>query len=123
MYKVLLSIGTNTHARFNLSRAKILLQSCFPTIQFTEIAESKPYGQICKNWFLNTLGYFETDLSKGELVKQFKDIEKTMGRSLEHNAEGKVIIDIDLIKWDKEIVKPEDFKRSYIRDLLQFVNN
>lgn len=123
MHKVLLSIGTNTYARFNLDRAKSILQNQFPTIRFTGDTESKPYGNTYLNRFLNTLGYFESDLCKEELISQFKNIEKKMGRSSEHKAEGIVIIDIDLIKLDNEVVKPEDFKRSYIRDLLPFVND
>ncbi len=122
MHKVLLSIGSNTHARFNLRRAKCILQIQYPTISFTCDTESKPYGEVYEDYFLNTLGFFESDLNKNDLILHFKDIEKNMGRSPVHKTEGKVIIDIDLIKWDNEIVKPEDFKRNYILDLLQFVN-
>lgn len=121
MYKVLLSIGTNTNTRFNLNRAKYLLQKDFPSIQFTCDTKSKAYGKIYKGLFMNTLGYFESDLHKNDLISHFKNIEKIMGRSPEDKAEGKVIIDIDLIKWDNEIVKPNDFERSYVQDLMQFV--
>jgi 2-amino-4-hydroxy-6-hydroxymethyldihydropteridine diphosphokinase len=57
-------------------------------------------------------------MNREELVLELKNIEKKMGRLPEHKPIGKIIIDIDLIKWDDEIVKPEDYKRSYIRDLL-----
>ena len=122
MHNVLLSIGTNTDVRFNLNRAKTKLLSYFPNIQFTVEIENKPYGENYKEWFLNTLGFFESDLCKSELISQIKDIEKSMGRSSKDKAEGKVIIDIDLIRWDNEILKPDDFKRSYIIDLLPFVS-
>lgn len=121
MHKVLLSIGTNTNTRFNLNRAKCILQTLFPSIQFTNDSENKPYGDIYKNWFLNTLGYFESELCKKELISHLKNIEKAMGRTSKHKAEGKVIIDIDLIKWDNEVLKPEDFKRSYIQELLKLI--
>ena len=123
MHKILLSIGTNTHARFNLKRAKCVLQTYFPNIQFTDDTESKPYGDAYKQWFLNTLGYFESTLCKDELISFFKNIERSMGRSPEDKINGKVIIDIDLIKWNNEIITPEDFKRSYIRDLLPLVDD
>lgn len=122
MHKVLLSLGSNRDARFNLNHAKSILQSHFPNIQFTVDTKNKPYGENYKDWFLNTLGYFESDLCKSKLISQFKHIEKTMGRTANDKAEGKVIIDIDLIRWDNEILKPDDFKRSYIVDLLPFVD-
>lgn len=121
MRKILISIGTNTQAPYNMNRAKSILQSYFPTIQFTIEIENKPFGQNYKQWFLNTLGYFKSDLSKNEIISRCKNIEKTMGRLVEHKSEGKVIIDIDLIQWGDEIIKPNDFKRSYIIDLLPFV--
>lgn len=121
MNKALLSIGSNTNALFNLNRAIKKLQLNFNNIQFTETAESKPYGTIYKRPFLNTLAYFKTNMSKDELINCFKSIEIEMGRRPNDKEQGKVIIDIDLIKWNNEIVKPEDFKRSYVRNLLEFV--
>lgn len=119
MHKVLLSIGANTQAHFNINRAKSILQKQFPTIRFTDDIESKPHGSGFINLFVNTLGYFESDLSKKDLIAHFKNIEKKMGREPKDKAEGKVIIDIDLIKWNSEVLKPEDFERSYIRNLLE----
>jgi len=55
---------------------------------------------------------------KDEIVMRLKIIEKSMGRKPNHKVEGKIIIDIDLIKLDNEVLKPEDFKRSYINELL-----
>ncbi len=118
MHQVLLSLGTNTHARFNLNRAMHLLQLTFSTIQFTSVAVSKPHGSQYKRPFLNTLAFFNTNMNKEELVLVLKNIEQKMGRLPEHKPDGKIIIDIDLIKWNDEITKPEDFKRSYVRDLL-----
>ncbi len=123
MHKVLLSIGSNTQARFNIKRAKCILQKQFPSIRFTDDIESEPYGSGFTNLFVNTLGYFESDLNKDELIAHFKDIERNMGREIEDKAKGKVIIDIDLIKWDNEVIKPEDFERSYMRDLLESVKD
>ena len=119
MHKVLLSMGSNTQARFNINRAKCILQKQFPTIRFTDDIESESHGNAFTSLFVNSLGYFESDLKKNELIAHFKDIEKNMGRDPKDKIEGKVIIDIDLIKWDNEVVKPEDFERSYIRDLLK----
>lgn len=121
MHKVLICIGSNTQSRYNMNRVKSILKSYFPTIQFTINIENKPFGENYKHWFLNTLGYFKSDLSKNEIISHCKHIEKTMGRLVEHKLEGKVIIDIDLIQWGDEIIKPDDFKRSYVIDLLPFV--
>ena len=118
MHKVLLSIGTNTEARFNLNRAIHLLKRDFPSINFTSIIESKPYGSQYKRPFLNTLAYFHTTMNKEDLISILKKNEINMGRKPKDKSNGKIVIDIDLIKWNNELIKPEDFKRSYVRKLL-----
>lgn len=118
MHKVLLSIGTNTNACFNLKRAIDSLQSYFPNIRFTNIIESEPCGEQFKGIFLNVLAYFETNICKDEIESRFKIIEENMERQPNHKEQGIVIIDIDLIKWNNEVLKPEDFKRGYMHELL-----
>lgn len=119
MHKVLLSLGTNTNACFNMKQARDYLLYYFPTIKFTATIETEPYGTIYKDSFLNSLAYFETDLSKDEVHLRLKTIEEKMGRLPSHKTTGKIIIDIDLIKWDNEVLKPDDFKREYMQQLLQ----
>ena len=55
---------------------------------------------------------------KEDIQVRFKSIEKIMGRQPSHKANGIVIIDIDLIKWNNEVLKPDDFKRDYMNELL-----
>ncbi len=118
MHKVLLCIGTNTNACFNMKRAIDCLRSYFPNIRLTSTIESAPYGANYEGLFLNTLAYFETNMPKDDIQLRCKTIERNMGRQPTHKAEGKIIIDIDLIKWDNEVLKPEDFKRGYMKELL-----
>lgn len=123
MHKVLLGIGTNTNACFNMKRAIDSLRSYFPNIIFTSTIESAPCGANFKNRFLNSLAYFETNMPKDKIQLRCKSIERNMGRKATDKAEGKIIIDIDLIKWDKEVLKPEDFKRRYMNELLMQVQD
>ncbi len=122
MHHVLLSLGTNTHARFNLKCAMQLLELHFQNVRFTSVVKSNPYGTQYNRPFLNTLAFFHTSLKQEELAFQLKNMEQKMGRKPEDKSNGKIIIDIDLIMWDNEIVKPEDFKRSYVRELLPQVD-
>lgn len=118
MHRALLSIGSNTNTRLNLEQAIENLKFYFPTIQFTETTVSEPFGNGYSDPFLNILAYMQTNLDKNDLIKQFKIIEKEMGRLVSHKKNGIVIIDIDLIKWDNQILKPDDFERNYMKELL-----
>ena len=118
MHKVLLSIGSNSNASFNMKQATSHLLSCFTNMKFTSTIETEAFGAIYNDPFLNALAYFETNVSKGEVQKQLKAIEKNMGRLPSHKEEGVIIIDIDLMQWNNEILKPDDFERDYIKQLL-----
>ena len=41
-------------------------------------------------------------------------MEREVGRLPEHKAEGKVIIDIDIVVWNNEVIKPTDLTRTYM---------
>ena len=122
MHKILLGIGTNIDTCFNMKQATDYLRYYFPNIKFTSTIETKPYGDMFTTPFINALAYFETDKSKDEIQLQLKLIEKKMGRKSSHKKEGVIIIDIDLIKWNNEVLKPDDLKRDYMQQLLQEIN-
>lgn len=122
MHTILLSIGSNTYAENNIRKAKKLLRKQFSEISFSENCQSKPYGEKYKRPFLNLLAIFRSENSIEEVNVLLKEIEKTMGRKTEDKEKGKVVIDIDMIRYDNEILKPKDFERSYIRDLIAFLD-
>lgn len=119
MHKTILGIGTNTDACFNMKQAADYLLYYFPGIKFTSAIETEPFGAEYSTPFLNALAYFETDLSKNDILLRLKAIEKKMGRLPSHKTEGIIIIDIDLIKYGNELLKPDDFRRDYMQPLLR----
>lgn len=68
--------------------------------------------------FRNVLAAFETELTPDEVVEKTKMVEYAVGRTPKDKKEGKVIIDIDLLQYDDEILRPDDYERSYVQDLL-----
>ena len=121
MHKIILSIGSNTYAKRNIAEAKRKMEAVLPKIRFSEIRMSKPYGKKYKRSFLNLLAVFESDKTAGEICSRVKKIESEMGRKPEDKEKGRVIIDIDLVRYDDSILKPKDFERSYVQDLLEFL--
>lgn len=94
------------------------MQTYFPTIKIGNAIVTAPHGAVYTTPFKNALAYLETDLSKDEVEIQLKTIEKNMGRLPSHKIEGVVIIDLDLIQWNNQILKPDDFKRDYMQELM-----
>lgn len=118
MNKALISIGTNVDREANLALCHELLNGVFPGITYSNTSITTPYGNTCKDDFLNQLAFVYTSETKEEIQKQLKFIEKRIGRTATDKVNGKVKIDIDLMMWNEEILKPDDMERSYIADLL-----
>lgn len=118
MNKALISIGTNVDRKANLALCHELLDTVFPEITYSDTSITSPYGNTYKDDFLNQLAFVYTPMAKEEVLKRLKSIEKKIGRNATDKANGKVKIDIDLVMWNEEILKPDDMERSYIVDLL-----
>ena len=123
MHAYLLSISSNFQARSNLTEARQMLENLFPEIVFTEALTTKPHGDHYKRPFVNVLAVAYHSAGADEINAQLKGIEKRLGRTPEDKAKGKVVIDLDLIAADGEILRPKDFERSYVQDLLPQIDS
>ncbi len=118
MNKALISIGTNEDREANLALCHHLLDNLFPEIHYSATSLTSPYGVIYKQNFLNQLAVLYTDKGRNETYNLLKSVEREMGRIPSDKANGIVKIDIDLLIWNEEVLKPEDISRNYIADLL-----
>ena len=118
MSTILLSIGSNIFAKTNIDKAKRMLTHLFPDIVFSQPILTEPDDKKYSFIFRNVLARAETDMSPGEIIDKIKQTERAVGRSPRDKYSGKVIIDIDLIQYNNNILRPGDFQRNYVQLLL-----
>lgn len=118
MNTILLSIGSNTFAKTNIDKAKRMLTRLFPEIIFTQPVLTEPEEEKYSFLFRNILGKAQTEMTSDEVIDKIKQTERAVGRSPKDKYLGKVIIDIDLIQYNSEILRPGDFQRDYVQQLL-----
>jgi len=118
MNKALLSIGTNEERERNLILCHQFLNKEFEDIHYSKTSVTSPYGIVYKEDFLNQLAIIYTKKEREEVALFLKKIEKEIGRNDADKKKGIVKIDIDLVIWNDEVLKPADITRSYIADLL-----
>jgi len=122
MSTILLSIGSNTFAKTNIDKAKRMLTRLFPDIVFSQPILSEPDDEKYSFLFRNVLAKAETEWLPEEVIEKIKQTERAVGRSPRDKYLGKVIIDIDLIRYNDEILRPDDFQREYVQQLLLTLN-
>lgn len=118
MSTILLSIGSNTFAKTNIDKAKRMLLYLFPNIVYSDPILSEPEDDNFKYLFRNILGCCKTDMNLDELVSKIKLTERAVGRTPKDKYQGKVIIDIDILKYGDEVIRPQDIEKEYIQQLL-----
>ena len=118
MSTILLSIGSNTFAKTNIDKAKRMLSYLYPDIVFSQPILSEPEDENFKYLFRNILACFNTHMSQGEVLDKLKQTERAVGRTPKDKYQGKVVIDIDMIKFGDEILRPQELEKEYIQQLL-----
>ena len=70
-----------------------------------------------KSLYLNQLCKGVTELGPNLLSEVLKETERRLGRR--HNEDGIVVIDLDLLQYDKERFHIKDWERNYVKDLMK----
>ncbi|MDO5522440.1 MAG: 2-amino-4-hydroxy-6-hydroxymethyldihydropteridine diphosphokinase [Bacteroidia bacterium] len=122
MYKILVSLGSNIYSKQNIDKARRMLIHYFPDIVFTPSVIIIENGENNSLPFRNVLGIFNSELPSEEIIQKLKLIEYAMGRQPRDKESGKVIIDIDLLQYGDQILRPEDFEKEYVQALLKEIN-
>lgn len=117
--KVILSLGSNRDRETNIRSAGYWLRACFATVSFSDVVYTKSIGYPEDDIFLNQVAVAYTDKQPETIQNSLKEIEIRLGRTKEGKVQGNIPIDIDLLQWNEQVLKPDDLKREYIRSLLQ----
>ncbi len=102
-----LGLGSNQGDRaLILNKAIRCLSKLGQVTEQSSFLETKPFGFVSRNFFLNAVVCLETSLSPLELLEQTQAIEKALGRM--HKSKNGVYsdrpIDIDILFYGSELV-------------------
>ena len=123
-HKAYLSLGSNMGDKENyINKAIELLEEDNQT-QVTQIAsfiETKPYGNVEQDDFLNTAVEIKTLRSPIELLKLANEIEEKLGR-VRTIKWGPRTIDLDIIFYDEEVINEPNLivphKEMHLREFV-----
>lgn len=81
------------------------------------VCHSSVYGS--PSGYLNEVLVLHTSLDSDELLTFTKDLEHRLGRRPEHKAQGIVPIDIDIVIYDDDVLRPLDYDSAYFNQGLE----
>ena len=96
-----------------------MLVRVFPDIVFSPEVVTAPCGEKYVYPFRNILARFDSEMLPAELMKKIKTVEIAVGRAPRDKYLGRVIIDIDMIKYGEEVLRENDYAQKYVKELLE----
>ncbi|WP_434503674.1 2-amino-4-hydroxy-6-hydroxymethyldihydropteridine diphosphokinase [Prevotella sp.] len=119
--KLIIAFGSNFEPQINIAKAKQQLSSAFETTEFSSEIWTDPIN-IKSEKFINCIAIAETSFDLNTVLSSLKDIEDLCGNTIEKRKCGKVIMDVDILKYGDTIMHNDDWKRPYIIQLLKELN-
>ena len=114
LHTCLLCLGSNLDGATRLSAARQALLSHFPDIRFSQEMVTEAIGSGFLSPFHNQVASLETSLPAEQVRTILKSIEQMQGRLPEDKTQGIVKLDIDLLVYDDDVLKPKDLEREFV---------
>ena len=116
VHEVIISLGSNENQEANLAKAREQLTQLMTEVHFTSAIWTEPENSTRKAPYLNQLCKGTTAFGEGLLCEVLKETEKRIGRI--KNEDGIVVIDLDLLAYDGQRHHLRDWKRDFVKNLL-----
>lgn len=115
MSEVFLSFGSNYgDKKGNVEAALRWIGSLLDDTQSSDVYETPEVHGYGASYF-NAVACGKTGLELEEFNRRLKVYERDCGRTDEARIRKEVPIDIDIVIWDGEIIRPVDFSREFFR--------
>lgn len=120
MHRIILSIGTNFNRESNAKLVKEIISETFHRVHFSEELLTEPVGDVMNDEkYLNFLACCFTEDESEQIVAKTKQMETQCGNTKLLRKEGKIAMDIDLLKYDDQRFHENDWSRDYVKKLIK----
>lgn len=118
LHRFVLTLGSNNEPQKHLSLAQAGLRSLeLERLTFSPARESTPISfGLSDALFTDQVAVGETSMELETFTAHLKALERCTGRTPEQRKKHPeaIPVDIDLITWDREILKLRDITRPYL---------
>ena len=121
MERCIICLGSNQNGKEHLLQATKNIDLIFSDIKWGEIIQTAPEGTSHPSPYFNRAGIFSTNMDIQQVKSIFKSIERQHGRTPSSKASGRIPLDIDLLVYGSQVLKPDDMNRTYVRQALSTI--
>lgn len=124
MNKAIISLASNRDNGDAILKCTIekLSQNNMAT-RFSKCYRTAPVGTCSKRFYWNCTGIIETELDLSQIKNLYKTMERQAGRMSDSKQNGDIPLDIDIVVWNSEIIRPGDWEQSYFQKGLNMISD
>lgn len=114
-HECIIGIGSNIEPEQNIAATLFFLRQEHELISVSALIKTSPIGIPHQPDFLNGAAKIFTTLEKTEFQSYLKDVEDRLKRDRTAPKFGPRTIDLDIVKWDGEIIDPDYYSRDFLK--------
>jgi 2-amino-4-hydroxy-6-hydroxymethyldihydropteridine diphosphokinase len=121
MHRFIILMGSNLPDPARILEAqKCLISYLGKELRFSSIHQSRSVTKMTENKpaetnhdYYNAVCTGQTAYSYDQLNSWLKNTERSLGREWGAASNGLVAIDLDLVEWDKQLIRPNEAEQTY----------
>jgi 2-amino-4-hydroxy-6-hydroxymethyldihydropteridine diphosphokinase len=120
-HECIIGIGSNIESEQNMAAALFFLRQEQELIAVSSFLKTSPIGIPEQPDFLNGAAKVLTEMEMAEFKDYLKNIEERLKRDRTAPKFGSRTIDLDIVKWDDEIIDQDYYKRDFLKTVVDEV--
>ena len=121
-HECIIGIGSNIDPEKNIASALFILRQEQEFVTVSLLIKTSPIGIPDQADFLNGAAKLFTEMELADFTSYLKGIEDRLKRNRTAPKYGPRTIDLDIVKWDGEIVDPDYYSREFLKDAVDEIS-
>lgn len=117
-HECIIGIGSNIKPEQNIAAALLFLRQEQDLLAISTFIKTSPIGIPDQPDFLNGAAKVLTEMEIVEFKDYLKNIEERLKRDRTVPKFGPRTVDLDLVKWDGEIIDQDYYKRDFLKTVV-----
>ena len=114
-HECIIGIGSNIDPEKNIASALFILRQEQEFVTVSLLIKTSPIGIPDQADFLNGAAKLFTEMELADFTSYLKGIEDRLKRNRTAPKYGPRTIDLDIVKWDGEIIDPDYYSRDFLK--------
>jgi len=121
-HECIIGIGSNIDPEKNIASALFFLRQEQEFVSVSSLIKTSPIGISEQPDFLNGAAKVLTEMELADFKSYLKGVEDRLKRDRTTPKYGPRTIDLDIVKWDGEIIDPDYYSREFLKNAVDEIS-